>query len=274
MQVRVQEAVGMTKTSSPFKHSTPALYDRYMGPLLFEPYAKVLAERAALLQPDRILETAAGTGIVTRALHRAAPQAQIVATDVNPVMLEVATQRLGSDRVSFQPADAQNLPFVGASFDLVVCQFGVMFFPDKVRANEEARRVLRSNGHYLLVSFDRLELNPVPKAAGNAVAALFPDDPPAYMERGPFSYVDPALIEHDLRAAGFTNIKLETVALTSRVSARDAAQAMVLGSPFRSEIERRDSSALDRAVDAVTAALARWDGNDAPMSAHVVTATK
>ena len=264
----------MTETRTPFTHSTPALYDRYMGPLLFEPYAKILAERAALLQPDHILETAAGTGIVTRALNRALPQAQIVATDVNPVMLQVAAQHLSSDRVSFQPADAQNLPFADASFDLVVCQFGVMFFPDKVRANEEARRVLRANGHYLLVSFDRLELNPVPEAAGNAVGALFPDNPPAYMERGPFSYVDPALIEHDLFAAGFTHIKLETVSLTSRVSARDAAQGLVLGSPFRSEIERRDSSALDRALNAVTAALARWDGKDARMSAHVVTATK
>ena len=264
----------MTETGTPFKHSTPELYDRYMGPLLFEPYAKVLAERAALLQPDRILEIAAGTGILTRALHRAVPQAQIVATDVNPVMLESATQRLGSDRVSFQPADAQDLPFDDESFDLVVCQFGVMFFTEKIRANEEARRVLRSNGHYLLVSFDRLELNPVPQAAGNAVAALFPDDPPAYMERGPFSYVDPELIEHDLVAAGFTHIKLETVVVTTRVSARDAAQAMVLGSPFRAEIERRDPSALDRALDAVTAALAQWDGNDAPMSAHVVRAAK
>jgi ubiquinone/menaquinone biosynthesis C-methylase UbiE len=264
----------MTETGIPFKHSTPELYDRYMGPLLFEPYARVLAERAARLQPDRILETAAGTGIVTRALHGAAPRAQIVATDVNPVMLEAAAQRLGSERVSFQPADAQDLPFDDESFDLVVCQFGVMFFPEKVRAYEEARRVLRFNGHYLLVSFDRLELNPVPQAAANAVAALFPDDPPAYMERGPFSYVDPALIEHDLLAAGFTLIKLETVALTSRVSAHEAARGMVLGSPFRSEIERRDSSALDRALNAVTAALARWDGKDAPMSAHVVTATK
>ena len=264
----------MTETRTPFTHSTPALYDRYMGPLLFEPYAKILAERAALLRPDHILETAAGTGIVTRALNRAVPQAQIVATDVNAVMLEVAAQHLGSDRVSFQPADAQHLPFADASFDLVVCQFGVMFFPDKVRANEEARRVLRANGHYLLVSFDRLELNPVPQTAGNAVGALFPDNPPTYMERGPFSYVDPALIEHDLLAAGFTHIKLETVSLTSRVSAHDAAQGLVLGSPFRSEIERRDSSALDRALNAVTAALARWDGKDAPMSAHVVTATK
>ena len=111
----------MTETGTPFKHSTPALYERYMGPLLFEPYAKVLADRAALLQPDRILETAAGTGIVTRALHLALPHAQIVATDVNAVML-VAAQRLSSDNVSFQPADAQDLPFDSASFDLVVCQ--------------------------------------------------------------------------------------------------------------------------------------------------------
>ena len=264
----------MTETRSPFEHSTPELYDRYMGPLLFEPYAKVIAERAALLQPDRILETAAGTGIVTRALHLAVPQAQIVATDLNPVMLEVAAQRAGSVNVTFQRANAQDLPFDNGSFDLVVCQFGVMFFPNKVRANEEARRVLRSQGHYLLVSFDRLELNSVAKAADNAVAALFSDDPPAYMLRGPFSYVDPALIEQDLLAAGFTDINLETVALTSRVSARDAALGMVLGSPFRAEIERRDPSALDRAVDAVTAALARCDGSDMPLSAHVVTATK
>ena len=94
------------------------------------------------------------------------------------------------------------------------------------------------------------------------------------MERGPFSYADPALIERDLLAAGFTDIKLETVALTSRVSARDAAQGMVHGSPLRSEIEQRDPSALDRALDAVTAALERWDGIDAPMSAHVITAAK
>ena len=264
----------MTKTRGSFEHSTPELYDRYMGPLLFEPYAKVVAARAAALQADRILETAAGTGIVTRALHLAIPQAQIVATDVNPVMLTLAAQRLGSGNVSFQPADAQDLPFDDESFDLVVCQFGVMFFPDKVRAHEEARRVLRSSGHYLLVSFDRLELNPVPHAAGTAVAALFPDDPPAYMQRGPFSYTDPPLIERDLLAAGFTRIELKTVALTTRVNASDAAQGLVLGSPFRAEIERRDPSALDRAVDAVTAALARWDGSNMPLSAHVVTATK
>jgi ubiquinone/menaquinone biosynthesis C-methylase UbiE len=264
----------MTHASPTFNHSTPELYDRYMGPLLFEPYARLVAERSALLEPTRILETAAGTGIVTRAVNKAMPQAQIVATDLNPLMVEFAAQRGRCKGVDFQRADAQELPFTDGSFDLAVCQFGVMFFPDKVRANQEAWRVLVSGGRYLLVSYDRLELNPVPQAAENAVVALFPEDPPQYMERGPFSYADPALIERDLREAGFTDIQLETVALSSRVSARDAAQGLVLGSPFRSEIERRDPSALDRAVNAVTEALSPWEGKNAPMSAHVVTATK
>jgi len=141
-------------------------------------------------------------------------------------------------------------------------------------AFKHSTRVLGSGGRYLLVSFDRLELNPVPKTAEDAVVALFPGDPPEYMERGPFSYADPALIEHDLVAAGFTEIQVETVALSSRVSARDAAQGVVLGSPFRSEIEWRDPSALDPEVNAVTEALRPWDGKDAPLSAHVVTVTK
>jgi len=257
-----------------FKHSTPALYDRYMGPLLFAPYANHVARRAALLQPTRILETAAGSGIVTEAIHASVPEADIVATDINPAMLEFAAHRVRSDRVTFRVTDAQNLPFADGSFDLIICQFGVMFFPDRVRANQEARRVLGSGGNYLLLSFDRLERNAVPKAAGDAVAALFPDDPPMYLERGPFCYSDPDLIKRDLLAAGFTHIELETITLSSHVTALDAAQGIVLGSPFRAEIERRDPSALDRALHAVTQALAPWDGKKAPMSAHAATARK
>lgn len=257
-----------------FSHSTPALYDRYMGPLLFEPYARLIAERSVRLLPTRILETAAGTGIVTRALSEAALRAEIVATDLNPVMVEFATQCLPSQRVVFRRADALDLPFPDKSFDLVVCQFGVMFFPDKVKANREALRVLGTGGHYLLVTFDRLDLNPVPRAAEEAVVALFPDNPPNYMERGPFSYADTTLIKRDLLAAGFADIQLETVTLSSRVNAAEAAHGLVLGSPFRSEIERRDPSALDRALSAVTDALAPWDGKDAPITAHVVTARR
>lgn len=264
----------MAERGPRFTHSTPELYDRYLGPLLFEPYARVLAAHAAQLKPDRILETAAGTGALTRALHEAIPHAHIVATDLNPAMLGVAGQRLESHRITYQPADAQNLPFEPGHFDVVVCQFGAMFFPDRLRAYEEARRVLRSDGHFLVVSFDSLERNPVPKAVGEAVGALFPHDPPEYMERGPFSYTNPSRIQGDLQAAGFIRVELQVVELKTRVSARDAAQGMVLGSPLRSEIERRDPAALDRALNAATAALAPWDAADAPMSAHLAIAAK
>lgn len=256
-----------------FKHSTPALYDRYMGPLLFLPYAEYVAKRVASLRPDRVLETAAGTGIVTRAVSEALPGVEIIATDINPAVVEFAGQQLQSDGVSFQAADAQQLPFDAESFDLVLCLFGIMFFPDKVRANAEARRVLRPGGRYLLVTFNRLDLNPVPEAAGKAVATLFPEDP-RYMERGPFSYTDAAVVEEDLRSAGFENIEVETIELSSLVSAQDAARGIVLGSPFRAEIERLDPSALERATNAVQEALQPWDGTKAPMSAHVATATR
>ena len=125
----------MATTDTAFAGSIPGLYDRYLGPLLFEPYAAVVAERAKALAPGRILETAAGTGIVTAALHAALPDAEIVATDLNQAMLDVAADRIQSDKVSFLAADAQQLPFDDESFDLVACQFGVMFYPDKVLGN-------------------------------------------------------------------------------------------------------------------------------------------
>ena len=259
--------------SEVFKHSAPELYDRFMGPLFFEPYAHFIAARAAQRRPDRVLETAAGTGILTSLLHDKLPEADIVATDVNPAMLNHAVQRINSGRITFRQADAQQLPFADKSFDLVLCQFGVMFFSDKVRAASEARRVLQDGGHYLFVTFDSLDRNPVPHAAGEAVASLFAEHP-RYMERGPFSYSDPDRIRSDLSTAGFSNIEVESVELCTRVSARDAARGIVLGSPFRAEIERLAPDALDRALASVTQALAPWDAKDAPMSAHLATASR
>jgi ubiquinone/menaquinone biosynthesis C-methylase UbiE len=249
-----------------------------MGPLLFEPYAEVVAERAKALRPARILETAAGTGIVTAALHDALPDAEIVATDLNQAMLDVAAGRIKSDKVSFSQADAQSLPFPDASFDLVVCQFGVMFYPDKAVANAEARRVLRPGGHYILVIWDRLERNAASKVAGKALARLYPDNPAAFLERMPFGYHDPARIEHDLLAAGFIDIEFETVERRSRLgSAREAAIGLVQGTPMRAEIEPRAPDALERATDCAAEALRKFegpDGLDAAMAAHVVIATK
>lgn len=264
----------MTATDSSFTGSIPALYDRCLGPLLFRPYAEEVAARVRLLPCGHVLETASGTGIVTEALHRALPDANIIATDLNPAMLEVASQRVRSDKVMFEPADAQQLRFADESFDLVVCQFGIMFFPDKVRANSEARRVLRGGGRYLLVIWDRLDRNPVSHALSQAVAEEFPGDPPRFIERTPFGYSDPARIDHDLLAAGFTDIEFETVEKSSRVNAEEAATGMCCGSPLNAEILERDPAGVDRALVAARRALLRFDGADAPMSAHIVTAIK
>jgi ubiquinone/menaquinone biosynthesis C-methylase UbiE len=261
-----------------FAGSIPSIYDRYMVPLLFRPYAEAVAARTKALRPRRILETAAGTGVVTEALHRHLPDAEIVATDLNPPMLDQATQRVRCDKVTFRQADALDLPFDDESFDLVVCQFGVMFFPDKVRGNAEARRVLREGGHYMLVIWDDVARNLATQVAGNAVAALYPDDPAAFYERLPFRYHDKAVIEEDLRAAGFETIEIETVELRSRASsARDAAIALTQGTPMRSEIEKRGPDALGAATDTAERVLRQFagsDGFDAPMSAHIVTAIR
>ena len=268
----------MTATDTVFAGSIPGLYDRYMGPMLFAPYARLVADRAKALRPARILETAAGTGIVTAALHDAFPEAEIVATDLNQAMLDVAAGRIGSDQVTFAAADAQHLPFSDSGFDLVVCQFGVMFYPDKVAANTEARRVLRPGGHYILVIWDSIDRNLATKVAGTAVAGLFPDGAAAFYERIPFRYHDRTAIEDDLRAAGFNTIAFETVELRSRApSARDAAIGLCQGTPMRAELEKRGPDALVQATQCATEALRQFegpDGFDAPMSAHLVTATK
>ena len=264
----------MQATDAVFAGSIPELYDRCLGPFLFEPYAADLAERAAALRPERILETAAGTGIVTAALARALPEAEIVATDLNSDMLRVAEAKTESPRVAFTPADAQALPFADGGFDLVICQFGAMFFPDRVAAYREARRVLKPGGTFLFNVWDRLDSNPASLAVAEAVAGLFPDDPPGFLTRVPFGYHDLGRIEADLRAAGFAAVEAETVAKRSRGAARDVAPGLCQGSPLRAEIEARAPDRLDEASEAAVACLVRRHGDpvDAPMSAHVLAA--
>lgn len=268
----------MASQDTAFSGSIPAVYDRYMVPLVFAPFAEEVARRAQSAMPGHVLETAAGTGVVTEALHRALPSAEIIATDLNGPMLEVAAERLRSAKVSFEVADAQQLRFADGSFDLVVCQFGVMFFPDKVRGNAEARRVLRDGGQYLLVIWDHVERNHATRVAGRAVADLIPGEAGRFYERIPFRYHERAMIEGDLRAAAFEQISIETIQLRSRAaSARDAAIALVQGTPMRSDIEDVAPGMLEVATEAAERALRQFEGPggfDAPMSAHLVTATK
>ena len=140
----------MSQTDNVFAGSIPALYDQYLGSLLFQPYGRDIADRLAYLTDGRLLETAAGTGIVTRALAAAlSNQVKIVATDLNQPMVDHAAMQFSSSRVAWQKADALKLPFEDASFDCVVCQFGIMFVPDKLKAYREALRVLKSGGSFM-----------------------------------------------------------------------------------------------------------------------------
>lgn len=261
-----------------FTGSVPENYDQLMVPMLFRPYAEELARRASAFAPKRVIETAAGTGAVTEALSIALPNAEIIATDLNQPMLNVAAERLTSPRVIFVTADAQELPFESGAFDLVVCQFGAMFFPDRVRGHSEARRVLRRGGHYLLAIWDRIERNPVTAAAQQALIHCFPDDPPLFMREGPFGYHDTGRIKSDLHESGFDSVEIETLELRNRSpSAHDAATALFYGSPMGVEVEEREAGSGERVFEAVEVALRPFEGPngiDAPMSAHIVTATR
>lgn len=267
----------MTTGDTDFAGSIPALYDRFMGPMLFRPYAADLARRLADLRSGRLLETAAGTGIVTEALVAALPSAvDIVATDLNQAMVDFAGTKTGIMRAALRQADALALPFDAGAFDVVVCQFGVMFFPDRVAGYREARRVLKPGGRFLFNAWDGLARNPLPALLTETMAARFPADPPRFFERTPHGYHDVDRIGADLGAAGFGDIAIDTVTLPSRSdSARDAATGFCQGSPMRGEIEARAPGGLQDATDAVAAALAARYGSgaiEAPMQAHVVTA--
>lgn len=259
-----------------FTGSIPELYDRFMGPMLFEPYARELADRFAGFE-GVILETAAGTGRVTRALAEATgPGAAITATDLSEPMLAQAMRAVSSPKVSWRQADATALPFADASFDAVVCQFGLMFFPDKAAGYGEARRVLKPGGRFVFSVWDDIEANDLSWITGETVAALFPDNPAEFLQRGPFGYHDEAVIRGGLTGAGFGEVSVERVVLeTPAASAADAAAAIVKGSPLGAEIEARHPGRVSETVEAATQALAGRFG-DGPLSAKgralVVTA--
>src|SRR2546427_502767 len=185
------QAIAMSDTDKLFAGSIPELYDTYLVPLIFEPYAADLARRVAAVRPRRVLEIAAGTGVATRAMSLALPaDVSLVATDLNQPMLDraaaVGTARPGS----WRQADALQFAVVDASFDVVVCQFGVMFFPDKPKAFAEARRVLGTGGTLLFNVWDRIEENEFADRVTIALGGLFPGDPPRFMARTPHGYHD------------------------------------------------------------------------------------
>ena len=247
----------MQATDAKFAGSIPELYDRYLGALLFEPYADELARRLRVLQGGTLLEVAAGTGVVTRALRTTLPaDVRIVATDLNEGMLKVAASRFSDSTVTFQQADAQKLPFTDGSADAIVCQFGLMFVPDKSAAQREAARVLVPGGRFVFNVWDRLANNEVSQIVTRAVEGLYPQDPPRFFERTPFGYCDPSAIRAELQAAGFQRIEIDTVEQVSQAaSAEVVAIGLCQGTPLRGEIETRSPDGLAAATAAATSAL-------------------
>jgi ubiquinone/menaquinone biosynthesis C-methylase UbiE len=268
----------MLETDKVFAGSIPENYDRYMVPLIFEPYAADMARRTASLSPGAVLETAAGSGVVTRALApKLSPSAKYVVTDLNQPMVDYAASRQPPDtRIEWRQADALALPFENAEFDLVFCQFGAMFFPDRAAGYRETRRVLKPGGHFLFSVWDRIEENVFAKDVTNALAELFPKDPPRFLARTPHGYHDTALIRRELEGAGFSRVMIETRAEQSRASSpRVPAVAYCQGTVLRNEIEAREPGKLEAATDYAESAIADRHGRGevaAKIQAHVIMA--
>ena len=256
----------MVATDKLFAGSIPEIYDRFLVPLIFGSYALDLAGRLAGTGPRDVLETAAGTGVLTRAIaSRLPPRARLMATDLNQPMLDHAAARQSGDaRIEWRQADALALPFEDRSFDAVACQFGAMFFPDKVGGYREARRVLRPGGHFFFNVWDRISENEFADTVTQALAELFPQDPPRFMARTPHGYHDVERIRGELSAAGFTDISVDAVEGRSKAaSPRDPAIAYCQGTPLRNEIEARDASRMEDATNRAAEALARRFGGGA-----------
>jgi ubiquinone/menaquinone biosynthesis C-methylase UbiE len=270
----------MTKSAldSSFTDDVATFYDSTLVPLIFEPYANDLATRTLALQPNSVLEVACGTGVVTRALSTMLPAAcAISATDLNEAMVSHA-ERVGTSRpVQWRQADVAALPYGDGSFDVVLCQFGVMFFPDRVAAYREIRRVLRSGGTFLFNVWSKIEDNEFASVITDALSTLYPEDPPKFLMRTPYGHGCPAEIEADLTAAGFETCVLNERLDVSRAASPDVpAIAFCQGTPLRNEIESLEPGGLERATEVATEALrARYGSGpvEGQISAVVVSAS-
>ena len=240
----------------------PEHYDRGLVPMIFVDYAADIAHRAAAGSPARVLEIAAGTGVVTRQLRDLLPaEAHLTATDLNPPMLEIARAKFRpEEQVDFRPADATALPFPDSSFDAVVCQFGVMFFPDKDKSYREVHRVLAPGGRYLFSVWDSHAYNKFGRIQHEVPGSFFPADPPQFY-KVPFSYYQIDPIKEALIEAGFSGIDIAVLTLVKEI--QDAtlfARGMIYGSPIIDQIRTRGGVDPDRIVDAVAQALRKEFG--------------
>lgn len=263
-----------------FTGSIPEVYDEYLVPLIFMPYAADMARRVADTNPKVVLETAAGSGVVTRALAPLLNEnARYVVTDLNQPMLDrAASQQMHADRLEWVQADALDLPFEDRSFDAVCCQFGVMFFPNKIAGYKEAWRVLKEKGKFVFNVWDRIEENDFAQSVTTTASRFFPDDPPVFLARTPHGHGDVEAVVRDLKEAGFAQIETFTLSEESRAAdAHVPALAYCQGTPLRNELEAREPGSLSKITDAAAADILK-DFGAGPVSGriqgHVFVASK
>jgi len=264
-------ARAMRESDNVFSGSIADIYDELLVPLIFEQYAADLAERTASIAPETVLEVAAGSGVVTRAVATVLDvDGRYTVTDLNPPMLDRARARQPQDtRIDWCPADALELPFPDATFDLVLCQFGSMFFPDRVRAYREARRVLRPGGSFVYNMWDRIEANEFADEVTKSLASVFPDNPPEFLARTPHGHHDTSTYREELTAAGFTTIAVAPVTAVSTAQTPEIpAIAYCKGTPLRNEIEERTDPDLDEATSIATEAI-RAEFGGGPVSGKI-----
>ncbi len=255
----------MTESHTKFVASVPANYDQYLGPLIFHVYAEDIAARTPVPEGGSVLEIAAGTGIGTRFLRDTLPpEVPIVATDLNDDMLKIAREKFSEpENVELRTANAMSLPFEDSSFDAVVCQFGIMFFPHKRDSMLEVARVLKPGGHYLFNVWDTYEHNHLAQVVTQTLARIFPEDPPRFFDV-PYGSCNIDEYKAMLGETGFGDVE---IAVLPRISecpgARDVAMGYIMGTPVRSEIAQRNPDILDDITDAVEQDIAQAFGHGA-----------
>ena len=239
-----------------FTGSIPENYDQYLGPLLMSPFGRNLVNRIPTTGVKDVLELACGTGIVTKLLRERLPSdIRLVATDLSQGMLDFAKKKTYEKSVEWKVADASALPFKDESFDVVVSQFGVMFFPEKAQSMQEIFRVLRPGGRVLFNVWDKIEHNDFAKIANNIIEKMFDSDPPPFYKI-PFGFYDHLEIRTLLRNAGFHDIALTTVELKVQADPLHAAKGFVEGNPIADEIKDRLSTDISEATGRVERAIA------------------
>ena len=262
-----------------FAGSVPQNYETYLGPLFFEPYAIDLVDRIKNIDTlSNVLEIASGTGRVTKHLVSKLPsKVSLVATDLNNDMLKVAESIVSAKNIQWQVADAHELAFGDNKFDLVVCQYGVMFFQDKPTALKEVNRVLKPGGTFLFNTWNELRYNALSQIAQTVLEEIYPDDPPKFLEKGPYSFYDQGQINRLLSDAGFVDISIVTISKTGTATTVDDVVIGILeGTPNYAYIMERNIpiSEIKEKLKARLADQYGYNNLGLPMEALVVEAKK